>query len=77
MLVTNEIRSLILDGKNDLEILKQAQKEGMTTMYQDALIKGIKGIIPIEEVNKISVNASDDFAEDMFTKDLNQEVQEL
>ena len=46
-------------------------------MYQDALIKGIKGIIPIEEVNKISVNASDDFAEDMFTKDLNQEVQEL
>ena len=77
MSINDTLRTFILEGKNDLDIAAQAQKDGMVTMYQDALIKGLKGIIPIEEVNKMSVKADEDLTEDMFTKKIDDKVQKL
>ena len=77
MSINDTLRTFILEGKNDLDIAAQAQKDGMVTMYQDALIKGLKGIIPVEEVNKMSVKADEDLTEDMFTKKIDDKVQKL
>ncbi len=77
MSINDTLRTFILERKNDLDISEQAQKDGMVTMYQDALVKGLKGIIPIEEVNKMSVKAHEDLTEDMFTKKIDEGIQKI
>lgn len=52
--VSNAIRKLI-NEKNDSDvILKQAIKEGMTTMLDDGLSKVVKGLTTIEEVLRVT-----------------------
>ncbi len=53
-LVANEqIRKLILDKAAAFEIQNQAQKQGMVTLIQDALLKTIEGVTSLEEVERI------------------------
>lgn len=52
--VTNSIRRLISEKNDSDVILKQAVKEGMTTMLDDGLSKVIKGLTTIEEVLRVT-----------------------
>lgn len=52
--VSESISAMILEKPVDIELTKIARKEGMRTMYEDAITKGLQGIIPISEVNKIA-----------------------
>lgn len=52
MKLSEEIRSLVIKKASAAEIKKQAIKEGMTTMLDDAVIKALKGITTFEEVHR-------------------------
>lgn len=53
MLMTDGIKKAILSGMPSHEIQKIAQKEGMTTLEQDGVIKALKGVTSLEEVYKL------------------------
>ncbi|KTD11498.1 pilus assembly protein PilB [Legionella hackeliae] len=55
MPVTSTIQQLIISGSPPVEILKQAQEEGMLTVYQAGLEKIKEGLTTIEEVNRVTV----------------------
>ena len=46
---------MIMNGANSIELLKEAQVEGMLTIYQSGLEKIKQGITTIEEVNRVTV----------------------
>ena len=49
-----ELERLVVRGKpSDDEVMKIGRKQGMFTMREDAIIKALNKIIPIEEVNKL------------------------
>ena len=52
--VSRMIGQLIMSGANAIDILKQAQAEGMMTMYQSGLEQIRAGITSIEEVNRVT-----------------------
>ena len=53
MVANEQIRKLILDKAAAFEIKNQAQKQGMVTLIQDALLKTIEGVTSLEEVERI------------------------
>lgn len=55
MLMSKTIGQIIMSGGNSLDILKQAQLEGMLTIYQSGLVKIKQGITTMEEVNRVTV----------------------
>ena len=54
--MSKQIGKIIMDGGTSLDILKQAQLEGMHTIYQDGLEKIKEGTTTIEEVNRVTVD---------------------
>lgn len=56
MPITKDIGQIILSGGTSLDILKQAQREGMLTIHQAGLNKIKEGITTIEEVNRVTVD---------------------
>ncbi|WP_367607190.1 type IV-A pilus assembly ATPase PilB [Legionella sp. W05-934-2] len=56
MPMTKEIGRIIMTGGNSLDILNQATKDGMLTIYQSGLIKIKEGVTTIEEVNRVTVD---------------------
>ena len=52
--ISNEIRKLITEKNDSDAIVKQAIKEGMTTMLDDGLSKVVKGQTTIEEVLRVT-----------------------
>lgn len=54
--MSKAIGQLIMSGGNSLDILKQAEIEGMLTIYQSGLLKVKEGITTIEEVNRVTVD---------------------
>ncbi len=54
LIVSSDIRKLILDHADSGQIKEQAIKEGMNTLVQDGLIKAIEGVTTIEEVMRVS-----------------------
>ena len=52
--VSNEIRKLITKKEDSDIISKQAISEGMTTILDDGLDKGVKGVTTIEEVLRVT-----------------------
>lgn len=52
--VTNEIKELITNKSSEEKILKQATKQGMTTLMIDGLNKVSAGITTIEEVVRVT-----------------------
>lgn len=55
MPMTKALGQLIMSGANAGEILKQAQSEGMLTIYQAGLEKVKHGITSLEEINRVTV----------------------
>lgn len=56
MPMSKTIGQIIMTGGNSLDILKQAQAEGMLTIYQSGLQKVKEGVTTIEEVNRVTVD---------------------
>ena len=56
MLMSKEIGRIIMAGGNSLDILTQAQNEGMITIQQSGLEKVKEGITTLEEVNRVTVD---------------------
>lgn len=55
MPMSKKLGQMIMSGGNSLDILKQAQIEGMRTVYQAGLDKIKDGVTTIEEVNRVTV----------------------
>ncbi len=53
MSITEEIKQLIMKKADASKIKTQAQKQGMTTMYEDGLKKALRGATTIEEVMRV------------------------
>jgi len=53
MPISKDIAQMIMAGKNSLDLLKQAQAEGMLTIFQDGLEKIKMGLTSLEEVTRI------------------------
>jgi type II secretory ATPase GspE/PulE/Tfp pilus assembly ATPase PilB-like protein len=52
--VDNEIKRLILEKASSLKLIEAARKKGMLTMYEDGIIKVIKGITTLAEIHRVT-----------------------
>ncbi len=55
MPMTKSLGKIIMSGGNSLDILKQAQSEGMQSIYQTGLEKVKAGLTTLEELNRVTV----------------------
>ena len=53
LLVTDEIRSLIMDGRSSAEIQQHARDHGMMTVLEDGLAKATEGLTTQDEVFRV------------------------
>ena len=79
--VDDEIEELILKESSEQQLFASARKKGYLTMEEDAIKKGLNGIIPYSEIVKISSQAVldiklNDENENTEEKDLNSDIQE-
>ena len=51
--IDNEVRSVIFESPSEIKIYDAVRKKGFFTMAEDALVKGLRGIIPYSEAMKI------------------------
>lgn len=51
--VDEEARSIIFNDPSEVKLYESARKKGFMTMGEDAIVKSLKGIIPISEAMKI------------------------
>lgn len=54
MTMTNAVREMAFKGEPSQTIRKQARKDGMRTLFEDGLVKAIRGITTIDEVLRIT-----------------------
>jgi type IV pilus assembly protein PilB len=54
MSMTPKVREMAFKGESTLAIRKVARKEGMRTLFEDGMIKAIKGLTTIDEVLRIT-----------------------
>jgi type IV pilus assembly protein PilB len=54
--MSKKLGQMVMNGANSLEILHEAQAEGMITIYQSGLQKVKQGVTTIEEVNRVTVD---------------------
>ena len=54
MTMTSKVRELSLAGASTAKIREAAVKEGMSTLYDDGILKAMQGITTLEEVLKVS-----------------------
>jgi type IV pilus assembly protein PilB len=52
--MTNTIREMTFKGEPTQNIRKVARKEGMRTLFEDGMIKAMKGITTVDEVLRIT-----------------------
>ncbi len=57
LLVSEEIRRMVMKHATSTEIERQARSEGMRTMYEDGLIKALQGETSAEEVLRVTQEA--------------------
>ena len=57
LLVSEEIRRMVMKHATSTEIERQARNEGMRTMYEDGLIKALEGVTSAEEVLRVTQEA--------------------
>lgn len=54
--ISKEIGQIIMQGGTSLDILKQAEKEGMYTIYKSGLYQVKNGVTTLEEVSRVTVD---------------------
>ncbi|MBU2579238.1 type IV-A pilus assembly ATPase PilB, partial [Patescibacteria group bacterium] len=50
MKMTNELAKIIIENPAEIEILKEAKKQGMTTIAEDGILKVLQGVTSMEEI---------------------------
>jgi type IV pilus assembly protein PilB len=58
MLMSSSIREMTFKGESTLNIRRVARKQGMRTLFEDGMIKAIKGLTTLEEVLRITHHES-------------------
>jgi type IV pilus assembly protein PilB len=58
MLMTSQIREMTFKGDSTLNLRRVARKQGMRTLFEDGMIKAIKGLTTLEEVLRITQHES-------------------
>ena len=51
--IDEEVRSIIFNSPSEAKMYEAARKKGFITMGEDAIVKGLKGIVPLSEAVKI------------------------
>jgi type IV pilus assembly protein PilB len=59
MLMSAKVRQMTFDGAATQVIRKQARSEGMTTLYDDGIIKAMQGLTTLEEVCRVAKKNED------------------
>lgn len=54
--INEKIREMLIENASTEDIKKEALKEGMRTLRQDAVYKAVQGITTIEEVERITID---------------------
>ena len=54
MTMTSQIREMTFKGESTQNIRKMARKQGMRTLFEDGMIKAIKGLTTLDEVLRIT-----------------------
>jgi type IV pilus assembly protein PilB len=54
MIMTSQIREMTFKGDSTLNLRRVARKQGMRTLFEDGMIKAIKGLTTLEEVLRIT-----------------------
>jgi len=54
MIMTSQIREMTFKGDSTLNLRRVARKQGMRTLFEDGMIKAIKGLTTLEEVMRIT-----------------------
>ncbi len=57
LVISDEIRRLIMKHATSSQIERQACAEGMRTMYEDGMLKALAGVTSIEEVLRVTQEA--------------------
>lgn len=52
--MTSQLKHIIVEDLTESNLRKEARRQGMVTMFQDGIIKTLQGIIPIEEVLRVT-----------------------
>lgn len=60
MQMNSKVRELSFQGASTLDIRKAAVKQGMTTLYDDGILKTMQGITTLEEVFRVSKREATD-----------------
>ncbi len=54
MVMTSQVREMAFKGESTLNVRKMARKQGMHTLFEDGMIKALKGLTTIDEVLRIT-----------------------
>lgn len=54
MIMSNQVREMSFKGESTMAIRKVARKQGMRTLFEDGVIKAIKGVTTLEEVLRVT-----------------------
>ncbi|MBP7832079.1 MAG: type II/IV secretion system protein [Candidatus Pacebacteria bacterium] len=55
--VDKEMQAIILKSPNEIDIYTAARKKGMMMMREDAILKSMKGIVPLQEVYNFNIES--------------------
>jgi len=58
MTMTSQVREMAFKGDSTLNLRKMARKQGMRTLFEDGMIKALKGLTTIDEVLRITQHES-------------------
>ncbi len=54
MIMSAKIREMAFKGESTLNVRKMARKEGMRTLFEDGIVKAIRGITTLDEVLRVT-----------------------
>jgi type IV pilus assembly protein PilB len=54
MIMSSTIREMSFKGEPTMNLRRVARKQGMRTLFEDGMIKAIKGLTTLEEVMRIT-----------------------
>jgi type IV pilus assembly protein PilB len=58
MLMTSAIREMTFKGESTQALRKMARKQGMRTLFEDGMVKALKGLTTLDEVLRITHHES-------------------
>jgi len=54
MEMTDELEKIILGTLSEAAMREEARRQGMITMFQDGIIKTLKGVVSLEELLEVA-----------------------